>query len=233
MDPALIQIIGQIQIIKSELYKKYKPELIDGSNILTDCSTKNNENDEIRSKEYDQLMRQHRRLIYKNDIVAQQKAEAAMKQLSDQQKEEEMRTKLCLRVNIRSYKEETNEISTEVQKPWHKLSNNLKIQAILKFIEALSTSYLDDQINQLRYLLISSVSQRKLNKIADVDYDIDKGMIIKIPRLIQEDNIFKLLDQDDLKNCIGIPQQTEQLNEIVNVQAEKKLIKKVIVLKKK
>ena len=233
MDPQIMQIIAQIQIIKSELYKRYKPQLIDVAAISSESINHNCENNAIRSKEYEKLMRQHRKLIYKNDIVAQKQAEATFEQLYDQRKKDEIKKKLSLRINLKPSTQEINNCLYELQKPWHKLSNNLKIQAILKFIETLAPSYHDDQINQLRYLLISSVSQKKINKITDVDYDSEKGMILRIPKLIYENNGFKLVEKDDLDNCVGINKQTPMLDQVISLPVEKKPTKKILTLKKK
>ena len=234
MDQDLINMINQIQIIKQDLYKKHRPELIDGTHALSEPLSSNvTEEIDIRSREYDKLMRHQRKLIYKKDIVAQEKAAVAMQHLADQQREEDLKRKLPSRTNFKSFKDEPKDQLIELQKPWNKLSNNLKIQAVLKFIETLSPKLTDDQTNQLRYLLISSVSQRKLLKTTDVNYDMDKGQINKINKLIFEEGLFKLVDKDDVPNCIGITSFDIQATPVVPNESSQKLkIKKIVLLKK-
>ncbi len=212
MDKDLITLINDIQSIKQELYKKHKPELIDGTKTISVSENTNKKPSDKRSPVYDLLMKQQRELLYKKDIASRQKAEAAMIFLSDSQKEDEIKQKLSSRINFRSAKEELTDHSMELNKPWNKLSNNLKIQAILKFIESLSNNIKDDQSNQLRYLLISAVSQRKLNKISEVDYDFEKGQIKKICRLIFENGIFSL--SDNIENNTFDLNDFFQLNKI-------------------
>lgn len=234
MDIDLINMINQIQIIKQDLYKKHKPELIDGTHAVSELSTANDDID-IRSREYDKLMRDQRKLIYKKDIAAQEKASAAMQHLSNQQQEEGLKKNLSIKMNFKSSKEDPKDQCVELQKPWNKLSNNLKIQAVLKFIETLAPHLTDDQTNQLRYLLISSISQRKLLKNTDIDYDFEKGQINKVHRLLFEEGIFKLSDREDLSGGIGLssfeaPINTQIISEVDNNTKLK--LKKIVLLKK-
>lgn len=71
----------------------------------------------------------------------------------------------------------------DLQKKWNKLSSGLKIQAVLVFITKLSVKLNPDQVNQLKYLLISAISQKKLNCLADVNYDSEQGHLIGINKV--------------------------------------------------
>lgn len=228
MDPIFIEIIDQIQYIKRQLYKTHKPEIIDGTQIYVESHINNAENVEIRSKEYDQLMRQQKKIIYKKDIQAQKHVENAMKELHEKEKEDEMKKKLLPKIQTnktnRNDECKLNENIVELQKPWNKLSSNLKIHCVLKFVDAMKLLYSEDKINQLRFLLISSVSQKKLSKITDVDYDVDTGKIIKIPRLIYRNDTFELSNNDEI-NCVGL---CEPITDV-----PKKIISKKITLIKK
>lgn len=71
----------------------------------------------------------------------------------------------------------------DLQKKWNKLSSGLKIQAVLVFITKLSVQLNPDQVNQLKYLLISAISQKKLNCLADVNYDSEQGHLIGVNKV--------------------------------------------------
>jgi preprotein translocase subunit SecA len=217
MDQDFINLITHIQLIKQELYKKHQPAIIDGTHALTEVTS---EDTAARSKDYDLLMKKQRKLVYKKDINGQEKAEA------------DMRTQPKERINLRSPKEDSINQQLELQKPWNKLSNNLKIQAILKFIESLSVNITDNQTNQLRYLLISAVSQRKLTKAADIDYDVQKGQINKICHLVFDGTLFKLSDKNE-NDAIGLTSFPQMIPTVQPPQPSPQLPPKKIVLIKK
>jgi hypothetical protein len=192
METELTELINRIKQIKTDLYQRYKPELIDGIPSLTiNCNVPENNDESFRSKEYERLMREQRQLIYKHDYEAQEKAKGNMYHKKDFKSLRDdvinPQTQLC-----------------ELQKPWNKLSNTLKIQAVLGFIELLSPHLTSDQTNQLRFLLISSISNKKINKIVDVTYNDTKGQLEKIHRLAFDGKVFCLTDNTDKSQGIGL-----------------------------
>jgi hypothetical protein len=201
MNGDIANLIIHIQSLKQEFLKRHKPELIDGTQ-MTNVSQTIVEDQPEQSKEFEHLMRQQRRLVYKKDIVAQAKAETAMNDMLKLQKDNDIKQKLSSLANYH-HKDETNHL-LELQKPWNKLSNNLRIEATLKFIETIKQYISVDQSNQLRYLLISAVSQKHLNKNTDVDYDIEAGKITKIRRLIIKNDVFELSNLDEGEKSIGL-----------------------------
>ena len=211
----LIRILNHIQVVSDRLQTLYKPELISEANSSGKSPTVSVPSDgtTTRSKDYDRLMKQQRQLVYKRDNTAQEKAEIAMNQHNDQKKDDDLKQKMSARINFRSAKEEMADHTTDLQKPWNKLSNNLRIQAALKFIEVITPFISEKQTNQLRYLLISSISQRNLNKISDLDYDSEIGQINKIHRLVFDktesdtntnEGTFRLSDINEGEKAIGL-----------------------------
>lgn len=241
MDKDLSKIISQIQTITKLEHNKYKHEMIDGRQAIN-CMETTTDSEPKRSWEYDRLMRQQRRLIYRKDAVAQQKAEAKIAEIEDH----EMTTK-CVeskveKLPLKPYEAEQSLDNQELQRHWHKLSNNQKIQAIIQFIDTISDYLKDEQITKLRYLLISAVSQREITRKTDVDYDIDKGIIRKIYKLKYDNNDFILLDKGDESSSVGlstfIPDESEESKDNKISIISPKLVnqptvrKKIILLKK-
>jgi hypothetical protein len=187
MDQSLLNVISHIQQIKQDLYQKHKPELIENPReVLRKAETiPKVDQPEKRSSAYLGLMRQHSKIIYKKDRDAQQKAQTVVETM-DAQHESQVRARLSSSINFKSAKEElaNPNQSADLQKPWNKLTNSLKIRAMLKFIETLSPNFTSDQINQLRYLLIAGINERHLCKLSEIEYDSEMGQIITIPRLI-------------------------------------------------
>lgn len=195
MEQNLIDLINHIQQVKNELRTKYQPELIEDIHELTAPTSQG----VSRSKEYEHLMRQQRHIIYRNDYGAQQRAQSLMEtpfSPVNTSLNEAIDDDLNLR--IASKKSTRDDTVNELQKPWHKLPANLKIQAILTFIDHLVPHLTDDQANQLRYLLISAVSQKKITKVADVTYDEKKGELLKIHKLVfdSQSKQFAIADAD-------------------------------------
>jgi hypothetical protein len=205
MENDISNLIQKIQVIKNDQYRKHRPELIDGIEVMNTMDTKAEEVEPRASSwEYEKLMRHQRRLIYKRDLDAQRKAEANMRSENNEE-DEEARQKLSVKVNFKPVTAEEGEVNQELQKKWNKLSNSLKIQAVIRFIGTLSPYLEDDQVNQLKYLLISSVSNRKINCLADVEYDSEKGILEKIYKVTynESDGKFELLSKADLNGGIS------------------------------
>ena len=53
-------------------------------------------------------------------------------------------------------------------KPWNKLSNNLKVKAMTQYIETLIPALSNEQKIQLKYILISAVTDKKTSKHFEV-----------------------------------------------------------------
>lgn len=180
MDSELVNIIYSIQSIKQDQYKKHKPELVDGKSVLSQQLHGNLlENDPPKS--YIKLINAQRTKLYKHDYEAQEKAKRSFQELTENSAKGEI----------------VNAVPNgELCRPWSKVPRNLKIQLILTFIESLSPKLIDEQKNQLRYLLISAISQKKLMKQSDVEYDSSKGQLIKINCLSYDGKMFELNDND-------------------------------------
>jgi len=71
------------------------------------------------------------------------------------------------------------------QKPWNKLGKSSKIKIIKKFIETYSkkNNLSDDIATKLFNFLIRCIERKKLQKIKDIQYDIEKSEITSIPNL--------------------------------------------------
>lgn len=207
MDQSLLNVISHMQQIKHDLYQKHKPELIENPREVL-RQPLGEKVPEKRSSAYDNLMREHKKIIYKKDRDAQQKAINVVETMDAQQHENQMRTRLSSTINFKSAKDELNDAGQihELQKPWNKLTNSLKIRAMLKFIENISVLFhlTTDQINQLRYLLIAGINERHLCKLSEIDYDTEIGQIRIIHRLIFDGNVFKLAPQDAEDFAIGL-----------------------------
>lgn len=200
MEKNFLTIIDQIKQANETLKEQYqKAQLIDGTNLSgnTTIETKNGS-----SYDYQKLMRQHKALLYKKDHAAKEKAELNAK--NPIQMDEQVKQQIISRINYKQAHEEMHDKSNDLCKTWNKLPNNLKIQAVLKFIETIKPKITTDQSNQLRYLLISSISQRKLNTLADVGYNHNLGYIEIIHKLCFDDGVFKLMDTIDPVKSISL-----------------------------
>jgi hypothetical protein len=219
MDIELVNLINYLHSIKHDLYKKYKPEIVDGKSVLLNRNQCDNDT-EAHPKTYIKLMHQQRRLLYGANAEAKDKATKHVQDLTEQlDTVEDTSEKVKITLKCAS-----TQVNTELCKPWNKLPTNLKIQSILKFIELLVPKLTDEQKNQMRYLLISAISQKKLTKQSDVDYDSTNGYIIKIHKLTYDGNMFDLLGENDT--------QPVSFNYIVNPIDPSKLKKKLILIKK-
>ena len=215
MEEDLANIIKQIQEIKNAEYHKHKHEIIDGRQALN-CMEPTTDTETTKSWEYECLMRQQRRMLYRKDISTQQKAAAKLSELRENemtkklelanqnaQNDDSTRT-LAVKITLKPCDFDPLNDNQDLQKPWHKLSSSQKIQAAIQFIEAISSYLTEDQVIKLRYLLISAVSQRKITRKTDVDYNIDEGYINQIYKLKYENDTFILSEKDDKKNGVAL-----------------------------
>lgn len=213
MDIELANVINYIQSIKQEMYRKHKPELIDVIDkkvVSSDHAqplTEDNSQSPACVTAYVRLMQKQRKLVYKNNLEAQENAARRAQELSEQTHK--------IKITLKDQSNPTIDLHADLCKPWNKIPNNLKIQAMLKFIDSFVPKLSDEQANQLRYLLISSISQKKLTKQADVDYDTINGRIIKVHRLSYENQKFIILNDNITTDPsfpfnLAPPQETEK-----------------------
>ena len=71
--------------------------------------------------------------------------------------------------------------NNKIQK-WNKLEKTYKLEALMNFAERHEINTI--KRNKLKIFLQKSLERKKLKKIKDVEFDIEKGQIIKIPNLI-------------------------------------------------
>jgi len=192
MDIELVNLINFLQLMKQDIHKKYKTEIIDGKSILLNRNQPENGCGESHPKTYIKLMCNQRRILYGANVEAKERATKHVQDLKEKLdivEDSVDKMKLTLKYT-------NTQLNNDLCKPWHKIPTNLKIQSILKFIESLVPKLTDEQKNQLRYLLISSVSQKKLLKRDEIEYDSNKGYILKINRLSYDGRLFTLLDDN-------------------------------------
>lgn len=89
----------------------------------------------------------------------------------------------------------------DLRKKWNKLSKNLKIQVALIFVDKLSLYLHSEQTIQLRYVLISSIAQKKIRLLSDVKYNSEQGYLEKVYKLKYENHHFYF---EDKPNQIGV-----------------------------
>ncbi len=206
MDQTLINVINHIQEIKHGLYLKYKPELISGLPPIYESIVKSSVDKAPLALQ--RLKQQQSKLLYRNNPP---EPKPIVTEEEQRQTDETIKQQLSSRINFRSAREEcenaTIDTLSQMQKSWHKLPNSLKIQAITKFIDNLAPQLTSDQINQLRYLLISSISNRILTKVSEIDYNSELGQINQIKRLVYDGKCFKLSESDAGNQAISIQSQ--------------------------
>lgn len=86
------------------------------------------------------------------------------------------------------------------KKPWNKLGKSSKIKIIKKFIETYSkkNKLSDSNSNKLLEYLKHCIERKKLQKIKDINYDVENSEIISIPNLhfIKSSNKFIIKKSD-------------------------------------
>ena len=115
--------------------------------------------------------------------------------------------------NIEDYLEKEKALNKKKQ--WNKLSTSSKIKKIKIFIEDYSLKNNLSSTNKmlLQNYLITALDRKKLQKVKDVDYDIDKGIIKNIPNLIFNKNSNKFtIKKKNKENSIlkGLAPKTQR-----------------------
>ena len=98
------------------------------------------------------------------------------------------------------------EIQLNKKLPWNKLGKTTKINILKQFTNeyAKKNKLSDVHKEKLHEFLISCIERKKLQKIKDIHYDIEKKKIISIPLLYFNKNTEKfLLKRSDKKNKIS------------------------------
>ena len=85
---------------------------------------------------------------------------------------------------------------------WNKLDRGLKINRIKEFVirETIEKSLTKLQALQLSDLLISTCTNNKLNRVSEVSYDKDEGIILSLKNLIFENNTYLLKTSEPKQN---------------------------------
>lgn len=194
-DIEFVNIINYLQSVKQDLHKRYCPEIIDISKTHEQTSSEpqcvpgeQEHSEPAIPKAYVSLIKNQRKMIYRNDYGAQLEADKR------EQRQETF-----------TGEAPTTTTTGDPHKPWNKLPNNMKIQAMLGFIDHLIPKLSDEQKNQLRFLLISSVSQKKLSKQTDVEYDSTSGQVLKIHHLTHTPEGFVILDENSQETPVNFP----------------------------
>ena len=98
------------------------------------------------------------------------------------------------------------EVELNTNKPWNKLGRSAKIALIKKYAISYSSKHkLSEKIkNKLEEYLLLCIDRKKLQKIKDIQYDIEKNEIINIPLLFfnKQKEIF-ILKRADKKHKIS------------------------------
>lgn len=104
--------------------------------------------------------------------------------------------------------DEISQGTEEFLKPWGKLDKQQKINRLMDYVNTLieTMSLSQEQVMQLRSLLITAVNDRKITRKNEVDYCDSTGKILKIPELKQnpENKKFYLGRDDTNTNLSGV-----------------------------
>ena len=98
------------------------------------------------------------------------------------------------------------EIQLNIKKPWNKLGRTIKIALIKKYVILYAEKHnlSEKNINKLEEYLLLCIDRKKLQKVKDIQYDIDNNKIINIPMLYfnEQKDIF-ILKRSDKKHKIS------------------------------
>ena len=98
------------------------------------------------------------------------------------------------------------EIQLNAKKPWNKLSRTVKNSLIRKYVTqySIKNKLSKKHKNKLEEFLILCIDRKKLQKIKDIQYDIESNKIINIPLLFfnKQKEIF-ILKRSDKKHKIS------------------------------
>ena len=85
---------------------------------------------------------------------------------------------------------------------WNKLDRGLKINRIKEFVirETIEKSLTKIQSIQLSDILISSCTNNKLNRVSEVTYNKDEGIILSFKNLMFENNTYLLKTSEPKQN---------------------------------
>ena len=97
-----------------------------------------------------------------------------------------------------------NEIKLNKKETWSKLDKTMKISKFNIFANEYckNNNLNDDEVNKLQLFLKNKLNQRRLMTNKEVNYDIDKQIILLIPNLIYNDNQFILKRNDKRRSTV-------------------------------
>lgn len=156
-----IKIIQEASAERERLKRIYQPTLIDATKI-TGVQASSHHTEEPGSKEYERILAKQKRLI----------------RIKKPQPDPEMAAR----------RTESKVSQNELKKPWSKLSQGLKIQVALSFIDSLAHLLNEQRQGQLRYAIVSAITGKSLNKSSDLDYDAEQGQVRAIHGLVYDDH---------------------------------------------
>lgn len=92
-----------------------------------------------------------------------------------------------------------NEIKLNKKEPWNKLDRSQKIEKLNNYIDLLKKNHslTNQEIINLKKYFVNCLDRKSLNKVKDVEYEKEDGIIVNIPLLKFNDNTRKFT----LKKC--------------------------------
>lgn len=192
MTDDIVEIIRFVKSYNDDLTRVHKPELINGKTAIMDACNHDVNDDKVVNKAYICLKQKQRQVMYRGNLEAQNSAKVKEESLaSDNGKP-------------------NDQPNIECQKPWNKLSGTIRIQFVNQFIDALVPILTNDQKTQLRYLLISQLTQKKLCKSTDVEYDSVGCHLMAIKGLSYNNGKF-VLEEGSTDTCDYKPQYKKKI----------------------
>ena len=107
-----------------------------------------------------------------------------------------------------------NESTANQKESWNKLDKTQKIKKLICYVDVLEKKFTlnDDELNKCKKYLLKCLERKALNKVKDVNYDKDKGVISDIPNL-HFDNIIRVFalkkDEKHISTVKCLPQENK------------------------
>lgn len=124
----------------------------------------------------------------------------------------------------------------EYLKPWGKLDKQQKINRLMAYINSLKAemSLTNEQLMQLRQLMICSINERQITRKSDVEYCEKTGTILRVPGLKLNPDTNKFYIGTDTSDVKLTKVTTEKLQPVKKLDLNNiKEMKETIVVKKK
>ena len=97
------------------------------------------------------------------------------------------------------------EIKLNKKETWNKLDKTMKLKRLNEYASTFCHKLdIDDEIKErkLKEFLKLKLNQRRFNTNKDVIYDTEKSVIVSIPNLVYEDNVFILGRNDNRHSTV-------------------------------